>query len=84
MNLSNYPPGVTGNEPQIAGYDATEEVRECPVCGEETEGWLSAMRGLVATWTCFECDHEDEIDYAMDVAEDQADCERDQVIEEEK
>lgn len=30
--MSNYPPGVTGNEPQIAGQheqDATREVGEC-------------------------------------------------------
>jgi hypothetical protein len=23
---SNYPPGVTGNEPQIAGYDSSEDI----------------------------------------------------------
>ena len=36
MSLSNYPPGVTGNEPQIAGYS------ECPRCGasyEESDSW---------------------------------------------
>lgn len=31
---SNYPPGVTGNEPQIAGWD--EITVTCPECGEET------------------------------------------------
>ena len=25
MRLSNYPPGVSGNEPQIAGYDEDDE-----------------------------------------------------------
>ncbi len=29
MSGSNYPPGVTGNEPQIAGYDD-----ECAFCGQ--------------------------------------------------
>lgn len=31
MGLSNYPPGVTGNEPQIAGYPP------CGNCGHEAE-----------------------------------------------
>jgi hypothetical protein len=34
---SNYPPGVSGNEPEIAGYP------ECPMCGisfgDHGEGW---------------------------------------------
>jgi len=44
MNLSNYPPGVTGNEPEIAGYDGPCDVcgksvddcicPQCPICGE--------------------------------------------------
>lgn len=31
MSLSNLPPGVTGREPQIAGYD--EITHTCPDCG---------------------------------------------------
>lgn len=26
---SNYPPGVTGNEPEIAGYPTSASIREC-------------------------------------------------------
>lgn len=33
MRASNYPPGVTGLEPQIAGYGEYEFV--CPTCDEE-------------------------------------------------
>jgi hypothetical protein len=34
MNLSNYPPGVTGNEYAISGAEKEwEEERECPHCG---------------------------------------------------
>ena len=36
--MSNYPPGVTGNEFEIAGPNREyEEVRECTECGEEVE-----------------------------------------------
>lgn len=39
MNLSNYPPGVTGNEFEIAGPDKEWEIeRECPVCAETGTG----------------------------------------------
>lgn len=34
--MSNYPPGVTGNEYQISGAEREwEETRECPHCGWE-------------------------------------------------
>ena len=33
--MSNYPPGVTGNEYEIAGPDWEEEI-ECPKCEKET------------------------------------------------
>ena len=37
--MNNYPPGVTGFEPQIAGYDEVESVREV-----ECEcGWLGEV-----------------------------------------
>lgn len=33
--MTNYPPGVTGGEYQIAGPDREwEETRECPECGD--------------------------------------------------
>jgi len=35
--MSNYPPGVTGSEWQIAGpFAETEETLECPQCETET------------------------------------------------
>lgn len=37
MSLSNYPPGVSGNEPQIAGEDEFEFC--CPSCTEELTFW---------------------------------------------
>lgn len=30
--MSNYPPGVTGLEPQIAGYPETDETRQVQEC----------------------------------------------------
>lgn len=73
MYLSNYPPGVTGNEPQIAGYDDEDvDVRECnrevadendetSICsfaGEVSIGWS----GRIGYWVCPDCGwkHEDE------------------------
>ncbi len=32
--MSNYPPGVSGFEPQIAGYPEREETREVGPCGQ--------------------------------------------------
>ena len=37
--LSNYPPGVTGNEPEIAGYEGCEG---CPCDEPETPEGISA------------------------------------------
>jgi hypothetical protein len=31
--MSNYPPGVTGNEYEIAGPDSEEQVGPCSECG---------------------------------------------------
>ena len=37
MTLSNYPPGVTGNEYQIAGPDSEwEETHYCEKCEKDT------------------------------------------------
>jgi len=68
--MNNYPPGVTGREPQIAGFDdETDEYRECDgeVYNDETDestpcvfagkvsiGW-SGRRGF---WTCPVCDRD--------------------------
>ena len=35
MGLSNYPPGVTGNEPQIGGYDCCDDC----LCTDPGEAW---------------------------------------------
>ena len=73
MNGSNYPPGVSGFEPQIAGYDEREVMREvyCPVdiCSEFevvvlcTE--VETSRGYYTiignrSWTCPACGTENE------------------------
>lgn len=41
--MSNYPPGVTGNEPQIVGYD--EHETECENCGAEVTAFGQFTRG---------------------------------------
>ena len=47
MNLSNYPPGVSGNEPQIVGYP------ECPECDEPYDADPDEFGGL----DCPNCGH---------------------------
>ena len=37
MSHGNYPPGVSGNEPQIAGWD--EYAVQCEDCGRECIGY---------------------------------------------
>lgn len=59
---SNYPPGVTGNEPQIAGTESQEEIRDCPTCEEEIAGTLTYISRTVAEWECAECENILEID----------------------
>ena len=58
----NYPPGVTGNEYQIAGPDYEEEVDgECPVCGNEF--CLVEQRYRGESWvSCCHCNFEQDID----------------------
>ena len=75
--LSNYPPGVTGLEPQIAGGRSGGEVEieaeevEC-LCGEVTESVAITAElengNLYGEWTCKTCGHvndwdADSIDY---------------------
>ncbi len=59
--MSNYPPGVTGNEYEIAGPDFEEEDKNshCPLCcgdlmiaGYRDRKWLS----------CVACDFTEDID----------------------
>lgn len=50
---SNYPPGVTGTELQIAGPDYEEERElECPNCGVEAKQMVQGYRG--AEW--YQCE----------------------------
>ena len=62
--MSNYPPGVTGLEWQIAGCDEEEAVRECggeecSFSGDVTIYWHTRTSGM---WECPECfdQHEEE------------------------
>ena len=44
--MSNYPPGVTGNEYEIAGLDdAVEEHYFCPRCHTQVSGWREFYGG---------------------------------------
>ena len=72
MNGSNYPPGVSGFEPQIAGYDEREvdaevdcSVDECDFFGTTSCTEVSTLRGdrLIygnRYWTCPACDENNE------------------------
>lgn len=66
---SNYPPGVTGNEPQIAGYDELEY--DCDEC--QTTGLAyGSGREDYYTLECEECGHLTEIEgYWQDRHDDQ-------------
>ncbi len=58
FNLSNYPPGVTGNEYAIAGPDAEEPAEdfECPNCQSTSGTKLSYQR---QAWiACNNCDYQ--------------------------
>lgn len=53
----NYPPGVTGNEPEIAGpmYEEWEEYY-CDHCEEDTQHEVTEYCGEgVRYWVCDEC-----------------------------
>ena len=61
MSWNNYPPGVTGNEYEIAGPDfETTEETECD-CGFKGEVEVEGFHGVVS-WTCPQCetDHEED------------------------
>lgn len=75
--MNNYPPGVTGLEPQIAGYDSRDggdvdlECEECEFAGtvESTEILVDGM--VIKEWTCPECEHDysEEYDPRDDIPE---------------
>ena len=58
---SNYPPGVTGNEYEIAGPDYERDVDEkCPTCGLTSLVERGYRRD--AWWVCLECGWTDDVD----------------------
>ena len=82
MTLSNYPPGVTGNEYEIAGPDDEwESEHYCGTCEKTTMFSCESFRGQ-RSGICGECDsdldlghRDDDIDWES-VAEQREDHER--------
>ena len=82
MTLSNYPPGVTGNEYEIAGPDNEwEENYYCQKCEKITEFSCESFQKQ-KSGICSECDFDldlgstdDDIDWE-DVAEQREDLEQ--------
>lgn len=72
MSYSNYPPGVSGNEPQITGEYPCEncgatlpEEPECPECGKLLE-WIEEPRDgrpPRTAWSC-KCGYTHEDDFS--------------------
>lgn len=58
MRLSNYPEGVSGNEPQIAGYDEIEWT--CSECATEGLAYGSRRQDYF-TFECEQCGSFEEI-----------------------
>ena len=53
--MSNYPPGVTGGEFEIAGPDyEMDAARFCPYCQHKTTGY-DVEYGQEAWYACEEC-----------------------------
>ena len=68
---SNYPPGVTGFEPQIAGARESESIQElncgndeCDACYEvpTIEDWAHDTVVWFAEWVCIKCGEENSRD----------------------
>ena len=67
--MSNYPPGVTGFEPEIAGYDERDNIREVE-CGYDpcryalevpvTETYSHDVVQWYAVWVCPSCNEEND------------------------
>ena len=57
---SNYPPGVTGNEYEIAGPDYERDVdEECPECG----GHMIEQGYRRNSWVhCMDCDYQKDLE----------------------
>jgi transcription elongation factor Elf1 len=72
--MSNYPPGVTGNEWQIAGpYAETEETLDCPECEKPTLHVVTTLHRYddVDSCVCTVCEYE--WDRKIDSPEDYTD-----------
>ena len=66
MTLSNYPPGVTGNEYEIAGPDSEwEDTHNCEKCEKDTlfscESFQKQRSGI-----CSECDSDIDLGHTDD------------------
>jgi len=63
MMSSNYPPGVTGREFEIAGPDSEfESDHFCPVCYTSQPGFVMTYGGI-SWFNCSVCGEDMEIDY---------------------
>lgn len=63
MYGDNYPPGVTGNEYQIAGPDNEyESDYDCPTCGSVQTGYILSYKGF-SWFNCSTCDTDTDIDF---------------------
>lgn len=52
--MTNYPPGVSGNEPQIAGYPEKQTIRTCGavdvevrIMPDDLDTWINAMSKML-------------------------------------
>jgi hypothetical protein len=75
--LSNYPPGVTGNERAIAGCDREFDARRrCDECGEWSEVTVQ-VSDTIESWDCpiEECQAENEVDTYDEWDYDEDTCE---------
>ncbi len=58
----NLPPGVTGQEPEIAGPDTEEDqLVWCSFCGTDRRGLVQTF-GPNATFTCDTCGRRSDVD----------------------
>lgn len=93
--MSNYPPGVSGNEPDIAGYPERDVILEIEACDhEDADGNVCGWGGLVdateyalsrlttlTQWTCPDCGTEHSFEGDIDDGPD-PDDERDRLWDE--
>lgn len=78
--LSNYPPGVTGNEPQIAGYPESEIQVECDGIFYDDDdnespcdfsGQVTLVHdGLTGDWDCPKCETNHTVDLEAEYGPD--------------